>query len=562
MSNGGEDTPFDADLPDVPFDDVAAAEGAAPEPVAAPAAVVPPAAAAPVVVGVAEEKMPAVPLPSAPPDLADAFQTEAKGPTKKGEPPEEYFYAEEQQRFLRKNPAGRWIALSEGQFTRHLKKDYGVNDKAGGGKIISAAHEMMSHIENNRRVAYAGIIAGYQAGVHTMAGRQILVTAGPVFIEPKQGEWPILAKYFEGLFSGTEPTDDAGSVVAVDQRPYVFAWLQHALQCYYECKPYSGLALCLAGDINCGKSFFAIILSMLFGGRVANPYRFMMNDDSFNRDLIEAPLQLIDDENQADTDYKARQKFAAEIKMITANNQFRVRAMHTDPFSIPVLRRLVVLCNLHGTRLLVLPPLDGDVDDKLSLFKGYARPKPKEPITLDTPAEQACWPAPMPTRTIEERERYLKTVAAELPAFLWWLLKEWKMPSQVSGGRFVARHYHHPAIVAALHEHSPHMRFWDLLLRSKVVFATYQHGSVVDGDPEWVKREEWRGSAGELEQLLKKHNDSQLSKEERAEVKASNWLGRTLDLCAQHFGEAHCRQEKGHGGRVWVLRPRAEDQVT
>ncbi len=369
-----------------------------------------------------------------------------------------------------------------------------------------------------------------------------------------------MAKYFEGLFCGEEPGAQDGPPIKIDQRPYVFGWLQHVVQCYYAGRTAPGLAFCLAGDPDCGKSMFSLVVRWILGDRVAKPYKFMMNDDSFNRDLIEAVLQLIDDENQADTDYKARQKFAGEVKMIVANNEFRVRAMHTDPFAIPVLRRLMVLCNMQGTRLLVLPPLDGDVDDKLSLFKGYARPRPNTAITSETPRDEACWPMPMPTRTEEEKEAWRAAVQSELPAFLWWLLNEYKMPTQVSGGRFVVRHYHHPAIVAALQEHSPQTRLWDLIVRSRVVFQEYIPPAGPDEPAQWITRKEgWQGSAGDLEQLLKKSEASQLSKEERQEVKASNWLGRTLELCEMHFGKDICTSGRTNKGRIWHLRARKED---
>lgn len=539
----------------VPFDGATVASTATPAP----------AAAAPGGGGVVEEKMPAVPstasaAPGAaiataetPPDLTSAFES------KKAR--EEYFYNEEARCFMRKNEAGSWVSLAEGAFVRHLKKEHGLRDKPVPGKITSQAHDVVWDVENNRRVAYAGVIAGYKAGLQSIAGRRVLVTEEPVFITPKRGEWPIYGEVLKNLFCGSEPADD-NKTIEIDQRPWVFAWLKHVMECFYDGKTDPGLAFCLAGDPNCGKSFFALTVRWMLGDRVAKSYRYMMGDDSFNRDLVEAPLWLIDDENQADTDYRMRQKFGGEVKMVTANNEFRVRAMHMNPFAIPLLRRLMVLCNLQGTRLLVLPPLDGDVDDKLHLYKGYARPQPAQPITLDTPPEAACWPMPMPTRTVVEREQFRAAVRGELPAFLWWLLNEYKVPSVVSAGaRFgMESSYRHPAIVAALAEHSPHMRLWDLIVRSKVVFNTFYPGSA-SSDPRWEAKGEWRGSAGDLEQLLKKNQDSQLSKEERGEVKASNWLGRTLDLCARHFGERVCRQERSgkKGQRVWILTPRPED---
>lgn len=484
------------------------------------------------------------------PDPGEAFVT------KPGE--EIYFYDEETSKYVRKNEAGTWVTLSEGQFMRHLKKDRGIRDKPVQGKIISPAHELLSEIENNRRVAFTGVIAGYPAGVHQVAGRRVLVTEDPVWIEPRQGEWPILHKFFEGMFLGEEPIDEAGKTKTIDQRPYVFAWMQHALQCFHEGRRASGLALCIAGEPNCGKSMFALILRWLFGDRVAKPYSAMIGQDDFNRDLVEAVLQLVDDENQADTRLEARLKFGGEIKKVVANNEFRLRAMHRDGFAIEVLRRLVVLVNLQLSRLMVLPPLDGDFNDKALICKGYARARPAELIDMDTPYEAACWPSPMPTRTEVEKEAYRAAIKAELPAFAWWLLQEFKMPSHVSGGRFVVRHWHHPAIAAELSQLSPHLRIWELILRSKCVLHERKGSADPESMVETVWKTEWKGSAGDLEMALK-GTASQLTLDERREIPKSSWLGQRLADFKEHFGETVAKDTRTSKGRMWILHPRKED---
>lgn len=543
---GNNGVPFE---PDVRFEDLESdhAQRSAPAP-AAPAV-----APAPALVVGGGEKMPSPPSPAAgdlPPDPAEAFGT------KPGKA--EYYYEEATQRFWLTNEAGKWVDLSEGGLKRHLKKFEALRDKPNPGKAISPLDEKLSDIEKNWRVAYAGLLAGNKAGVRWNSGRRVLVSQDPVMIEPKRGEWPILAKYFEGLLVGKEVMDDAGNTTVIDQRPHVFAWLQHAVQCFRDGRTDTGLALCMAGEPNSGKTFFSMILSWILGGTVARPYDAMIGKDNFNRDVVEAVLQLVDDDNQADTRLEARLKFAGELKKIVANGQVKLRAMHKDGFTVEVLRRLVVLVNLQLSRLMVLPPLDGDVNDKILLVKGYARPAPKDPISIDTPPEEACWPAPMPTRTAEEKEAYRNTVRAELPAFLFWLLGEFKMPSQVSGGRFVVRHWHHPALVSALQDLSPHMRIWELILRSRVVLHEWK--GTDDGSGFTQLRDEWKGSASELEQLLKSEA-SKLTLDEKREIPQPNWLGQRLQSCADHFGDKVCRLEATRTKKTWVLRPRAEDRT-
>jgi hypothetical protein len=494
-----------------------------------------------------------------PPELGDAFKT-----TK----PDEYHFDESTQRFWLRNDVDHWVDLSEGGFKRHLKKK-GLRDKANvkAGENLSEVDERVSEIEKNYRVAYAGLLAGYKAGIHVVAGRRVLVSEDPHMIEPVAGDWPVLREFFDRLLLGYEPADEKGKLVTIDQRPHFFAWLQHVVQCFRDGRTATGLALCMAGEPNCGKSFLAMILRWILGGRVARPYNRMIGRDQFNRAEAESVLLLVDDDNQADTRLEARLKFGGEMKMIVANNEFQLRTMHRDGFAVEVLRRLVVLVNLQLSRLMVLPPLDGDINDKMMLLKGYVRAKPARPISSDTPPEEACWPSPMPTRTEVEKEAYRDRVRSELPAFLWWLLNEFKMPSQVSGGRFVVREWHHPAIKAQLHELSPHIRIWELIMRSQVVFHVWK-GEGPDSPGTLVYKPadvnkglaegEWRGSASDLEQLLKSER-SRLTLDEKREIPQPNWLGQRLQSCAEHFGEAACRIEVKSTRKTWILKPRKED---
>ena len=519
----------------------------------AAASAVPPAsaAAAPAWGGVVEEKMVSPASPAAevlPADPADAFESKSAV--------EQYYFDEAAGCFWVKNDAADWVNVSEGGFKRHLKKNRGLRDKPNPGCTISPLDEEVSRVEKNCRVAYAGLLAGYKRGIHMVAGRRVLVIEDPVLIEPVKGEWPILAKFFEGLLVGQEPGAKDDEWITIDQRDHFFAWLRHTVECLRSGRIAPGLAVGLAGEPDCGKSFLALILRWLLGGRVGKPYAAMTGQDNFNKDAAEAVLQLVDDENQSDTRLDMRQKFASEIKKFNANNEFRLRSMHKDGFAVEVLRRLVILVNLQG--IMVLPPLDGDVDDKISLFKGYARPRPSEAVTIETPAEQACWPAPMPTRTEEEKEAYRACVRRELPAFLFWLLMEWKMPSRVTGGRFIVRHWHHPLIVAELQELSPHVRLWELIIRSEVVFCEWKGDGT--GGSEKVLREKWKGSAGDLEVLLKKDPASKLSDAEKKEIPSSNWLGKRLKLCEKHFGPSVCEYQVTRDSRDWVLKPRAQDQ--
>lgn len=474
-------------------------------------------------------------------DPEDVFATEDGLP--------QYWFEEASKTFWLVNAGGDWVNLSEGGFRRHLK-ERGKRDKGAPGKL-SDIDEVIRDTEQNKRVAFAGDLAGYRRGVQMVTGQRVLVPKSPEMIVPAKGEWPTLRAYFDGLLVGAEPgLREADPDVTIDQRDYFFGWFQHVMECYTHGIIAPGLALCVAGEANSGKSRLAMIMRWCLGDRVSHPYDYMIGRDNFNKDMFGAVLQLVDDEN-ADTSLASRLKFAAQIKKIVANDEAKQRGMHRDGVNLSVLWRLVVLVNLEANRLMVMPPVDGDIKDKVMMLKGYQRPKPPTEITLDTPAEQACWPLPMPTRTEGEKAALRARWRAELPAFLWWLLNEYKMPSHVAGGRFCVRHWQHPEILASLQQFSPHVRIWQLVEASGCVFSDISDGGS-DGPQTTIPRPVWRGTAVQLHALLTGEK-SKLSLHDKKAIPDPSWLGQRLTACQQHFGEKVCVYKRTRTAREWQL---------
>lgn len=486
--------------------------------------------------------------PKLPSDPSDAFDTQPGL--------EEYHFEESSGKFWLRNHAKTWVSLAEGGFKRHLKKQ-GKREKLSpkdieAGLAISPMDEVIRNIEQNHRVAFAGALAGYRAGLHKVAGRMVLVSEDPELVLPKKGDWPVLRAYFEGLFIGEELTDEeTKATTKIDQTAHFYGWLQHVVDCLYKGRISSGLALCVAGERDCGKSRLAMILRWIMGGRVAKPYAAMIGRDNFNRELFEAVLQLIDDEN-ADTRIEQRLKFGAEIKKVVANDEVKQRGMHRDGITLSVLWRLVILVNLEPERLMVLPPIDSDIQDKLLMLKGYKRPLPAE----DAPPEvRAAWPMPMATRTEDEKEAFRARLRAELPAFLWWLLNDFKMPSHVDGGRFSVRHWQHPQIRDRLQQFSPHVRLWQLIESSLCVFQEYDPGTTGENPTPAtrIEREEWTGTARELHDLLKS-DKSQLTADEKRKVPDPAWIGQRLEAAREHFGKDVADQKRTAKARTWTLK--------
>jgi hypothetical protein len=97
--------------------------------------------------------------------------------------------------------------------------------------------------------------------------------------------------------------------------------------------------------------------------------------------------------------------------------------------------------------MLVLPPLETSIEDKMILLKAYRHE------------------LPMPTTTQEERDKFWQTMVSELPALLHFLLN-WTIPDEIKGGRFGIRHFHHPELVVALRELSQEEQLQSLIDQS------------------------------------------------------------------------------------------------
>src|SRR5439155_21461280 len=154
--------------------------------------------------------------------------------------------------------------VNETSLQRHLRAD-GIRSKREDGQPISELEAKLIDIQTDRDVAYAGPLAGYSSGITVMSGNRILVTDSAKLIAPAEGDRPCLAALLENLFRDSE----------YDQRPSVLGWLKVAVECLRSGRHRPGQALAIAGERGCGKSLFQNLTTIILGGRVAKPYRYM-----------------------------------------------------------------------------------------------------------------------------------------------------------------------------------------------------------------------------------------------------------------------------------------------
>jgi hypothetical protein len=354
---------------------------------------------------------------------------------------------------------GRWMTVNETSLSRILKSA-GVSPLVQGGKLISPLDSSITKLQTTKNVDYAGPLAGYTAGCYEIQGSRVLVTDSPKLVVPVRGDWTLLESVFKNML------DDAD----FDQRRYFYGWTKVGFEALRNGQPRAGQALVLAGPGDCGKSLVQNILTQVFGGRSAKPYQCMTGATTFNADLFQAEHLMIEDETAAH-DIRARRNLGQQIKNITVNESQRCHAKNRTPVSLLPFWRLTISVNDEPENLMVLPPMDVSIEDKIILLKAVRKPMP--------------WP----TETDEQRGKFWAALMAQLPAFLDFLLS-WEIPTEIRSQRFGVTHFHHPEILAALDGLAPEHR----LLR--LIDTGVPFGS--NGD-----RREWRGTAADLESILR-----------------------------------------------------------
>lgn len=381
---------------------------------------------------------------------------------KRALPPPEVYYQGRSKDYFIQNDRGLWITINEGSAKRHLKAQ-GYTSEVAQGDALSPLDGCLTDIQLKQDVHYAASLAGYHSGVYEISHRRILVTDSPRLIEAKEGEWPLLSEIFEGMFN--DP--------AHDQRPYLFGWLKTGVATLKKGKWQPGQVLAMAGPIRSAKSLCQALITVILGGRSAHPYQFMTGASSFNADLFAAEHLMIEDVAES-TDIRKRRTFGAQIKAFSVNRDQHCHGKNQQALTLTPLWRVTISLNDEPERLLVLPPVDEDIADKLMLLKVQKRDMP------------------MPTDTPDQVEEFWNALVAELPAFLHHL-ESWTIPEELRSPRFAIIHYHHPDLLAALEALAPEQQLLEM------IDAEVFH-------PALNRHHVWTGTAADLRNYLTADN--------------------------------------------------------
>lgn len=378
-----------------------------------------------------------------------------------------FYYAERGQWFAG-DGRGNFAKISD-SMAKSLLAEHGFNKNAKDSVGNTPADRAMVWLAQNKRVAFAGLLAGYPAGVHDCGGVPILVTESPSLITPKPGNCAALREFVESLLHDEEH----------DQITVFYLWLSESLRAFYQriLDGKTGVfrhcpALGLFGPRGCGKTaLIELVLKPLFGGRMADPMTYL-GEGRFNDDLFAASLLVLDDKG-ASANLAERRQRGEGIKDLIWKPEQRMEAKQVKAVYLRPFWRLVIAGNDDDAGLQVCPALSPSLEDKLLLLR--TRPAKGLPTTH------------------QDNDRWAARLRAELPAFAAWLLT-WTPPEGVQlDPRTRVPNFQHPQLVAALRELQPEMRLLELI--DTLLLA--------EGDTPC-----WEGTASDFENAMRKCGDA------------------------------------------------------
>lgn len=418
----------------------------------------------------------------------------------------EAYYDEPRKEYIIRNESQRWIRVNAAQMKRRLKR-IGLSTKAQKGEQISEADEWLCDTEDHYDIKYSGALAGRSEGFYEELGSRILITSSPKFVEPIEGDPARILDFIYGLLDDPEH----------DQAIYLLSWLKIAYESFKNQAYRPGQALVIAGPRDCGKSLLQRLITEILGGRSAKPYQYMTDKTSFNGDLFSAEHLTIEDDNPH-IDTKSRRAFGQQIKSFTVNLDHRCHAKGRDAITMRPLWRVSITLNDEPESLLILPPMDDSLEDKMIIFRAVSGAVPEMHDQADY---DAIWGG----------------FAAEIPQLLHYLTNVFEIPENMRSRRFGVTHFHHPVIIEGLAETAPEIKLLELI--DSYLLAN--------------RLADWQGTSNELKDALIDIGGS-VQAETRALLHYPSSTKKYLSRLKKSFPLRFATHRGDHGSRtIWTI---------
>lgn len=345
----------------------------------------------------------------------------------------------------------RFITLGKADVKLHLRRAGLTDDNIIKGVGLGEVENFLYLTQVERAVDYSGPLAGHKCGVFNDAsGLRVLVTSEPRKVASKAGSLDKWDKFLTELLG--------------EQTRHFLWWLKCARASQQRGDFAPGQLVVLAGPSGCGKSLLQLLVTEFLGGRSAKPYAFMVGDTTYNGECAGAEHLVIEDQ-AASHDIRKRRVFGAKLKEFIVNRELYIHPKGRQAISLPTFRRMTLSVNDEAENLMILPPLDPSILDKVILFK--------------------CSVADLDGERADNWQAFIK----ELPA-LAAHVERLKIPKEWHCPRYGVKAFHNAELLAMVAEVAPETHLVRVI--DEVLFGKDNK----EGLP-------WRGSAQELERELR-----------------------------------------------------------
>lgn len=378
----------------------------------------------------------------------------------------EVYYDAGNKSFWAVNGVGEWQELTKENLGLILRANwYSTYEKLTNSLTI--LESKLLDIIQNHSVHFAGRIAGRYPGLSEICGDKCLITRGPKVPEPKRGKFDLIKKLIRELLG--------------DEGKYFYAWMKAAYNALRAGPPFPpGQLLAVAGPVGSGKSLLQMLVTEMLGGRMAKCYRYLSGQTPFNGDMIGCEHLCIEDE-VAKSDIKTRRYFGSSLKSLLVNKQQSAHPKGRAAFTTEPFWRVTMTLNDEPEALMILPPLDTDLADKVTLLQASA-------ATM-----------PYPSDAIPTIGAYWSALKAEIPAYLH-ALGRWEIPAELQDIRYGVKAFQNADLLRRLTSLSPESKLWTLILQSGLLDNSINgwSGSSVDLEKELQERDK----TGQIKELL------------------------------------------------------------
>lgn len=414
------------------------------------------------------------------------------------------YYDAETHAYWTKTPDG-WVSMCETSALRHLR-DSGIGPEPIQGTYLTRLDAQLIDIQRNFHIHYAGPVAGYDEGLYDSYGYKLLVTRSPRLLVPSEGDWPIWEACLETMYRRKHPL----------QIPTLHSYNKVSMECLYSRKFKPGQMKFSFGENNSGKSFEQNRVTNFYGGRAADPWRYMTGKTEFNGDLIGAEHLLVSDPDV--NSIKDKLDFAARIKQFTVNELQSYHRKNLEAIPVRPFWRVDVSANSETHNASIVTVTDPSVLEKVMLFLVSPDSIPPEKYR-DLPYDEFC-----------------RRVDAELPHYVWFLLNQWKIPVELVSRRFGVKAFHHPEILENI---------TDLAIETRLCY-------LLDSNPYFFNSGPWEDTAEALQKWL--HAQASDSPDARKFSQSKNLIINCLSKLAQQHPERFIKM-RSKDRRWWKICP-------